>query len=316
MKLPIKSGTAIALALWAIAGQTIAQERRPNYQVDVNLVGLTFSVTDSKGKPIRGLQRGDITIEEDGIPQKIAAFAEGSNGSDDARMGVPQGTNIFILFDTSDHMYLSIPYVRDAVAEFLRNLVPSDSAALYTFSRNLFRAAPLTRDRELTRAALAQRVSAGDDTALFNCLLLTLRDAARVPGRKAVVVFSNGRDNRSMVSPDDVGTVAEDDGIPVYIASTLDPDKDGITANALQRLTARTGGQLILASKWQGVARAFSAIHEEIGASYTAYYYPAPNPNEGFRRITVKVTGPKGNKCTIHTRTGYHPRRSGMPETN
>jgi len=317
MNAPLARSAVIALALWAGGQPATAQDiARPRYRVDVNLVGLTFTVTDGKGHPIHGLRPEDIRIAEDGIPQKITAFAEGSDVRERAVPEVPQGTNVFILFDTSDHMYRSIPYVCDAIAAFLRRLNPPDAAAVYTFSRNLSRAAQLTHDRVLLRAALAQNVSAGDDTALFNCLLLTLRDAARVPGRKAVVVFSNGPDNKSMLSPDDVGAVAQDEGIPVYVVSTLDPAKDRATASALDRLAARTGGRLFLAPKWQAIAHAFTAIQEEIAASYTAFYYPAANPNQGFRRITVQVVSPNGKTYTIRTRAGYHAHKTGQAGTD
>lgn len=317
MAVPVTRNAAFALALWAGAWQTAAQEAgHPRYRVDVDLVAVTFTVTDSKGHPVHGLRPLDIRIAEDGIPQKIAALAEGSSVSERDLPGVPQGTSVFILFDTSDRMYRSIPYVCDAIAEFLRKLDPANAAAIYTFSRNLSRTAPLTRDRPLTRAALAQNVSAGDDTALFNCLLLTLRDAAKVPGRKAVVVFSNGPDNRSMLSPEDVGTVAEDEAIPVYVISTLDSTKDRVTAAALERLTARTGGELFLTHKWQAVADAFTAIQQEIGSSYTAYYYPAANPNEGFRRLTVEAAATNGKAYRIRARTGYHAHRIAAAGTN
>ena len=71
-----------------------------------------------------------------------------------------------------------------------------------------------------------RKAVAGDDSALYNALLLTLRDAAKVPGRKVVIVFSNGPDNASMVAPDDVRAVAEDEGIPIYVISTNEVNKD------------------------------------------------------------------------------------------
>lgn len=317
MALTVVRKTLMGVAVWAAAWQTAAQESpRAQYRVDVNLVGVTFRVIDSRGHAVHGLRTADLRIAEDGIPQKIAALVEGSSVTGQALPNVPQGTNIFILFDTSDHMYRSLPYVCDAIANFLRTLGPADAAALYTFSRNLSRAALLTHDRLLVRAALAQNVSAGDDTALFNCLLLTLRDAAKIPGRKAVVVFSNGPDNKSMLSPEDVGTVAEDEGIPVYIVSTLDPVREHLMASTLDRLTARTGGKLFLAPKWQAVSQAFTDIHEEIGASYTAYYYPAGNSNDGFRRIAVEVVSPGGKAYTIRARSGYHVRKTPAVSTN
>ena len=84
---------------------------------------------------------------------------------------------------------------------------------MYTFSRNFSRPAPLTHERNDAILGLRKAV-AGDDAALYNGLLLTLRDAAKVPGRKVIIVFSNGPDNASMVAPDDVRAVAEDEASP------------------------------------------------------------------------------------------------------
>jgi VWFA-related protein len=201
-------------------------------------------------------------------------------------------------------MYRTFPYVCDAIADFIRRLDPADSVAIYTFSRNLSRAAPLTKDHVLARAGLTNAV-AGDDTALFNSLLLTLRDAAKVSGRKAVVVFSNGPDNVSMVAPGDVGRVAEDEGIPIYVISTQDAAKDQMLAAALHSLTVRTGGALYWARNWQQQASAFAAVREDIGSSYTACYYPEPNQNDGFRRLTVELVPPGARSYRVRVRAGY-----------
>ena len=308
--------TALASTVPWEAGTADAQSSF--YRVNVNLVALSFSVADSRGHPVRHLQPADIRIFEDGIPQKIAAFSEGSFPLVHVSPGasLASRTSIYILFDTSDPMYRNIPYVCDSIAEFLRRLDPSDSVALYTFSKNLFRAAPLTDDHRVVRAALAQNVSVGADTALLNCLLLTARDAAKQPGRKAIVVFSNGPDHLSMVSPEDVGRVAEDEGIPVYVISTVDPSRNRPLVEALDHLTARTGGKLYLARNWQVQARAFASIHGEIASSYTAYYYPAPNSNSGYRSIKVEVAAPHGSSYHVRSRAGYQPRKAGSPPTN
>ena len=142
------------------------------------------------------------------------------------------GTNVFVLFDTSNFMYRGFVYAEDAIADFVRGLDRADSVAVYTFSRNLSRAASLTRDHGDAISGLRNSV-AGDDTALYNALLLTLRDAAKVPGRKVVIVFSNGPDNASMVAPDDVRAVAEDEGIPIYVISTNEVNKDPISSGVL-----------------------------------------------------------------------------------
>ena len=306
----------IALALTIGALLNGQQDTGTRYRVDVNMVVLTFSVTDKKGNHVNGLKPEDIRILEDGIEQKIASFAEGSRLFRLVNEGPGSGgTSVFILFDTSNRMYASIPHVCDAIADFVRRLAPEDSSAIYTFSRNLFRAAPLTQNHNQARSGLSN-VSAGDDTALFNSVLLTLRDAARIPGRKAVVVFSNGPDNASVLGPEDVGRVAENEGIPIYVISTRDAAQDHTLFDALQRLTARTGGRLYCARNWQQQAEAFTSVREDIGSSYTVYYYPAPNPNHGYRNVRVDVVSPEGKSYRVLARPGYETRREQPGGTN
>lgn len=296
---------------WAIvvlaASLLFAQkDRRPVFRASVRMVVQPFSVTDSRGNPVSGLKPSDIRILENGVPQRIAALVEGSRvvlqqeGLDD---GVA-GASVFVLFDTSNAMYSMFPYVYDSIAEFVRRLDPADAVAIYTFSRNLSRASPLTKDHLQARAGLVNAV-AGDDTALFNALLLTIRDAARVPGRKAIVVFSNGPDNASMIGPENVGRVAEDEGVPIYIVSTLAAARDPLTANALQSLVKRTGGRLYWASRPQDQAAAFQSVRQDISTSYTAYYYPAPDMDSGYRSIQVEMTSAAGSKWHVRARSGY-----------
>jgi VWFA-related protein len=289
-----------------------AQEASPTrFKVNVDMVMLTFTVTDAKGNYVSGLKPDDFRIKEDGIEQKIVAFAAGAQSrfqSGDLPADAFAGTRVFILFDTSNWMYTGFSYASDAIAEFVRRLDHTDSVAVYKFSRNLFRSVSLTSDRDKALSGVRSAV-AGDDTALYNTLLLTLRDAAKADGRKALVVFSNGPDNASIVAPDDVAAVAEDEGIPIYMVSTCDAQKDQISANVFQRLTRRSGGQLFWAQTWQKQAQAFSSIREDLTSSYTVTYYPAPNSNEGFRSININVISDAGKKYHVRTRLGYHAHR-------
>ena len=280
----------------------------PRFQVSVDMVMLTFTVTDSKGRYVNGLHAEDVCVREDGVVQKIVAFTEGN----ESRLQPVQapadglaGTKVFVLFDTSNWMYAGFAYASDAITDFVRFLPGSDSIAVYKFSRNLFRAASLTKDRSQVLSAVRDSVT-GDDTALYNALLLTLRDAAKTVGRKVVVVFSNGPDNASIVAPDDVKAVAEDQGIPIYVVSTREAQVDQVSANVFQRLTERTGGQLFWAQGWQKQAEAFSSIREDLASSYTVAYYPPPRDTESFRKISVDVVSAEGKKYRIRTRTGYH----------
>jgi len=153
-----------------------------------------------------------------------------------------------------------------------------------------------------------RKAVAGDESALYNCLLLTLRDAAKVPGRKVVIVFSNGPDNASMVAPSDVQAVAEDEGIPIYVISTNEVNKDPISSSVFKRISTRTGGKSYFAKTWQKQVEAFESIREDLGNSYTVTYYPQPNPNEGFRKIAVEVLSDNAKKFRVQCRPGYRPR--------
>ncbi len=303
-----------------------AAQDRPLFRVKVDMVVLSFQVTDNKGNYANGLKPKDFRILEDGISQKIATFAEGSKapmqvaedggmkpipaselGKAEGRADAFVGTNVFVLFDTSNYMYRGFVYASDAIADFIRGLDRSDSVAVYTYSRNLSRAAPLSHERNDAIFGLRKAV-AGDDSALYNALLLTLRDAAKVPGRKVVIVFSNGPDNASMVAPDDVRAVAEDEGIPIYVISTNEVNKDPISSSVFKRISNRTGGKSYFAKTWQKQVEAFENIREDLGNSYTVTYYPQPNPNEGFRKIAVEMLSDVGKKYRVQCRPGYRPR--------
>lgn len=333
IKIAAAGGAAVALSgflLWA-------QEKTPVFKSKVDLVVLTFTVTDGHGRYINNLKPGDFKIFEDGIPEKITTFEEGNKpvmqvmddgalkpmaapdttatetpekaAALDPRGDAFSGTNVFVLFDTSNFMYRGFVYAEDAIADFVRGLDRADSIAVYTFSRNLSRASSLTRDRGAAITGLRTSV-AGDDTALYNALLLTLRDAAKVPGRKVVIVFSNGPDNGSMIAPDDVRAVAEDEGIPIYVISTNEVNKDSISSGVFKRITSRTGGKAYWAKTWQKQVEAFENIREDLGNSYTVTYYPAANPNEGFRKIQVELANDPGKRLRVRARPGYRPRSS------
>jgi VWFA-related protein len=304
----------------------LAQDR-PTFRVKVDLVVLSFQITDSRGHYINNLKPKDFRILEDGIPQKIARFAEGTQppvevAEDGTLKAIPiaeadeaAGTNVFVLFDTSNYMYHGFVYASEAIADFVRGLDRADSVAVYSYSKNLVRVAPLSHEHNDAIIGLRKAV-AGDASAMYNCLLLSLRDAAKVSGRKVVILFSNGPDNASMVAPDDVLAVAEDEGIPVYVISTNEMNRDSISSIVFKRISTRTGGKSYFAKTWQLQVAAFQSIREDLGNSYTVTYYPQPNPNEGFRKITVELLTDAAKQYRVQCRPGYRPQtgfhRSGM----
>jgi len=204
-------------------------------------------------------------------------------------------------------MYRGFVFAQDAIADFIRALDGPDRIALYAYSRDLYRATRLTPDRlQVLRGV--RSTTAGDDAALYNSLLLTLKDAAQYTGRRAVVVFSNGPDNASMVPPEDIRELAQSGAVPIYMISTRDARIEPVSATVFERMTASTGGHAYFARNWQEEQKAFAGIRDDLAHTYAMYYYPEPSPNNGWRAITVKLVGTKAEKYRLRTRSGYRPR--------
>jgi Ca-activated chloride channel homolog len=293
------------------------QAEKPVLRVEVNLVQLNVAITDSKGHYVTGLRPSDFAILEDDIPQKIASFGEGNEPQKIVEVsGVspkPEqvgstvaGANVFVLFDTSNYMYRSFALAQDAIADFVKSLDSPERIAFYAYSRNLYRGCLLTSDREQVLRGVRSTV-AGDEPALFNALLLTLRDAGQFPGRKVLVIFSNGPDESSMVTPEDIGELAQSEGIPIYVVSTQHATLDPVSTAIFRQMSAATGGQAYFAKGWQDQRRAFDSIRDDVAHLYALSYYPQPNPNRGWRTIKVKLLGEAAKKYHIRTRSGYRP---------
>jgi VWFA-related protein len=336
------SGLVVAVA--GIPG-TAAQDQSSRIFVNVVLVQLNVAVTDRKGNYITGLKPENFVISEDRIGEKIASFEEGgapeggmagpgSGGTpspsasavEPAASGGVQpgaetssapaieegqpggsrlaGASVYVLFDTSDYMYRGFVFAQDAIAGFVRSMEDANKIAFYSYSRNLSRATPLTTDRSLVMRGVRSTV-AGDQAALYNCLLLTVRDAAQLRGRKAIVVFSNGPDNDSTVPPEDVEELAQSTGTIIYIISTRQAQDEPISSAVFERMSKGTGGKAYFAKDWRDESLAFSSIREDLAHLYTISYYPKPNQNRGWRTISVKLVGKDMDKYHVRTRDGY-----------
>jgi Ca-activated chloride channel homolog len=306
----------------------------------VNMVQLNVAVTDRQGKYVTGLNPSDFVITEDAIPQKIATFETGiagprliaENSASDAGAPLPSmggpadvpsvapqpppllsmspvaGAKVFVLFDTSNYMYRAGGFVfaQDAIADFIRSMDGPESVAFYSYSRDFSRAAPLTPDRSQVLRAVRSTVN-GSDSALYNALLLTLRDAAQYTGKRAIVVFSNGPDNASMVPPENVAELAQSLGVPIYMVSTREARLDPISTAVFERMSANTGGRAFFARNWTDETKAFEAVRSDLANLYLLSYYPQPNPNRGWREISVRLAGRPFRNLTVRTRSGYRP---------
>ena len=327
MELLVLSGTS------AIAQEVSA----PRINVKVDLVQLNVAVTDNKGNYITGLAPKDFVVTEDGISENIALFGEGDESArallnaasgavsqdfpaDQQNSGaaVPAseltsrlvaGADVFVLFDTSNYMYHNFAIAQDAIADFIRSLESANKVAFYSYSRDLSRAALLNSDRSQVLRGVRATV-AGDDAALYNCLLLTVQDAAHFIGRKVIIVFSNGPDNASTVPPEEVAELAQSTGTTIYMVSTQQAHLEPVSNTVFQRMTAATGGKAYFAKTWKEEHNAFASIRDDLAHLYSLSYYPKPNTNRGWRTIKVKLANEQYKNYHIRTRDGYRLQNS------
>jgi len=333
----LKSLLAVLALLPSVSIFLLAQESEgPHIRVAIDLVQLNVAVIDNQGKYITGLRPEDFVITEDGIPEHIAVFGEGNEsvrtlpnvappggklGSPDGEANTGErvtarelsalvgGANVFVLFDTSNYMYRGFVFAQDAIADFVRSLESADRVAFYSYSRDLSRGSLLSDDRAQVLRGVRTTV-AGDDAALYNCLLLTVEDAARFTGRKVIVVFSNGPDNASVVPPEEVAELAQSTGTTIYMVSTEQAHLEPISNAVFQRMTAATGGKVYFAKTWKQEQDAFASIRDDLAHLYSLSYYPQPNPNRGWRTIKVTLASSQHRKYHIRTRDGYRLRNS------
>ena len=308
MKHRLSKRTVWTLSVLLLSTSSLVALASKVFQVDVKMVMVSFTVKDESGRYVSGLTPKDISLREDNLSQQIASFNESGTALTGTESTAAQArgasNSIFILFDTSNCMYDGFARAEDEIAEFIRGLDGGQAVAIYSFSHNMTRLQRLTTDHEHAVRAL-RTASAGDSTAVLNATLLALRDAAQVPDRKMVVVFSNRPDDTSVVSPSDVARVAEDEGIPVDIIATKNPGP--VCRSAFELLADSAGGQLFLADTSALQAQAFRDIGEDLKHTYTLTYYPAPNPNIGWRHIAIKVLPNSSNRYRICARGGYWP---------
>jgi len=282
----------------ASAATLLSQRSRTVFRANVNSVVVTFTVSDGRGRYVKDLRQKDLQVFEDGVEQKVLSF-EGQDVSAPTD-SASQANRVWILFDTSNVMYGGFPQAEDCIAAFTRSLAPGTAVAVYSFTRNVTRLAEPTLDHEAAVGRMRQ-ATVGDDTALFDSILVTLRDAARLPGRNTLVVFSNGPDDSSMLTPDDVAQVANDAGIPIYVVSTHMTDDSA--QPLLSRITAVTGGRAYDAPTLVKQQAAYRSIREDLRNSYMVAYAPPPHSGFGFHKIEVRIPSAPGSE--VRARSGY-----------
>jgi VWFA-related protein len=274
--------------------------------VEVGYVLVPFIVTDLKGLPVRGLRARDVTLLVDGQPVKTDLFAH----SDDAPV------SFTILLDGSGSMALSGKFegARAAVRALVDQKVRGDDFALFVFSEGTVReAVPFTEDAARVVAAVNE-VKPFGKTAFFDAL-------ARMPdksmlgknGSRAIILLTDGIDNASMLSREELAALLEGVDVPVYPIGLRSPGSPvspapGQSAEFLLNLeilghVARiTGGRLSVVDDAARLPETVRLIEKDLRAQYlVGFTASGPGPSR-FHRISLRLSG---TVRAIRVRAGY-----------
>jgi Ca-activated chloride channel family protein len=292
-------------------------------RVDVRLVNVIATVTDTRGRNISNLTAGDFILEEDGKPQEITHFSQDQN--------VP--VSVGVLLDTSGSMDRKIRTAVEAVERFSRRIHQNDEIFLITFSGHPVLRQDFTDDRDKFSQAL-KHINATGGTALYDALtegLTKIREGRH--SKRAILLITDGQDTASAAKLNDVlETVRESDLLiyPIGIStltyakgpsvsgvpglSALLPKapqgpqtkREEVDLNILRTFAENSGGRAFLLAeslinRGGQIEKVLDAIAEELRSQYTLGFYPS-RPDDG-RYHSLRVRTRSGN--AVRARRGY-----------
>jgi Ca-activated chloride channel family protein len=280
--------TVAAAALLWLAGSMGGQAQ---FSSGVNVVEVYAAVVDAQGRPVEGLERGDFTVLEDGVPQRVSAFAAG-----DFPLAVAVGV------DRSFSMARLLPTEVSAARTFLGDLRPADQSTVIAIGSTIDTLAPLSADRAAQQRAL-DGLRAWGTTGLYDAVGASIDAIQSATGRRALVLLSDGNDRYSKATAAEALDHARRSDVMIYpiaIARERPP--------LFAQLASLTGGRSFLArdpSQLAGIAHQIAAeLHHQYLLGYTPSHPIAAGANE-WRSITVRVNRAD---TTVRARDGYFAR--------
>jgi Ca-activated chloride channel family protein len=248
--------------------------------VEVEVVQVTATVTDNAGRFVKGLTRDRFRVREDDVPQRLTAFV-GEN--------VP--LEIVVAVDVSQSMTDAMPTLKAAVRTFLQALRPSDQVSLLAFNDIIFTLARRSVDPAV-RVRAVDRLAPWGGTALYDAILLGLNTVGRQPGRRALVVFSDGEDQNSVATLQRVQSRLERSDATIYTIGLGRSVRDHVLAQVLAQMSDMSGGRSFLIDRVDELEAVFADIVEELSNQYLLSYASSNDRRDGtWRRIRVDVTG-------------------------
>lgn len=292
-------------------------------RVSTNLVSVPITVKTRQGAYIPNLRAEDFRIFEDGLEQQITHFE-----------AIEKPFTVALMLDVSDSTRIELKEIQNAAIAFLNQLRPDDRCLIIAFDKEVVRLTEPTGDRKVLSDAIRQ-VKTGGGTALYDALDKVVNTYFRqVPGRKAIVILSDGIDTSSIratfVTTADsaneqyalIYPIQWDTGNDVLAKQLSRVDNRAVFGvgyttpsgetmrkaydrgtRYLQLIAQTSGGRFQFAENLKNLERSFARIAQELRQQYSLGYYPKnQDQKHAKRRIKVSVSVPD---AVIHTRENY-----------
>lgn len=296
---------SICLTL-ALAACAVAQEE-PRFTTDTRLVILPATVQDSKGHLVTNLSQGQFQVFEDGTPQAIKLFK---------REDVPVSMGLII--DSSGSMRDKRTRVESAAITLVKDSNKDDEVFIVNFNDEAFLDQPFTSDIKKMENGLSKIDSRGG-TAMRDAIRMSIdyEKEKAVKDKRVLLVVTDGDDNASMVSLENLVREAQGSDVVIYAIGLLSEEekRDAKRAKrALLTLTEATGGMAFFPRDVGEVEQIAHQVAHDIRNQYTLGYTPPSKTLDGSYH-TVKVVANAPNHPVVRTRTGYYATRDSMAAT-
>jgi Ca-activated chloride channel homolog len=307
---PVCHACLVLLAMISLGNAQIAPPPPPpaasdqqfRFSVSVQMVVLQATVLTPKGSFVRGLRQNNFELYEDGQRQTIGLF-----GHQDTPVAIG------LLVDNSGSMRRKHSAVVAAAKAFARNSNPNDELFVVNFSDRPTLGLPRTRlfsanARELERA-LPTGKGLGQ-TAIYDAIELGLSHMHQLKqDKKALILISDGGDNASKHSLQQVINDATNSDVVIYTIGLFGKDDEETDPSFMKRIAFVTGGEAFLPSRANQASSNCKRIAQTIRNEYTLGYTPpgAENSIGKFRAINLRVNKARSPKLLARTRIGYTP---------
>lgn len=279
------------------------------------LVTVPAIVMDRNGRYVANLRKEDFVIYENGVEQNVAYF-----------MSVEKPFTVALMLDVSGSTKYQLDQIREAANTFVSRLRLSDRMMAVTFDGKINLLTEVADVRAIRQSKL-HIPAVTDGTVLYDAVAFTLKRMAQVPGRKAIVLMTDGVDQNSAATlQSTIAEIAEQD-VLIYTVqyNTLPqlPQRLSFIKNEkarrkveqrllkgyatsepyLRTLAEKTGGRFYKADDLREVGPAFEAITSELGVQYSLGYYPKESSSTvAERSIKVRVRYPN---LVVRARDSY-----------